>query len=70
MSRKYNVDPTLVVDQAVRMETMGRKGVWFQGKVRSSKELRSLVEPIFPLSPFNAYEYYMNKDGSSRSNRN
>jgi hypothetical protein len=25
--------------------------------------------PVFPLSPFNADLYYMNKDGSSSKNR-
>lgn len=66
MTRKYKVDPALLIDTAVRMETMGYGGVEYQGSVRSSAELRRMVgEPVFPLPPFNAYLYYMNKDGSS-----
>ena len=70
MPTKYNVDPALVVDQAVRMEVLGRKGIEFRGAIRSSSEIRHMAgPPVFPLSPFNAELYYMNKDGSSSQNR-
>ena len=66
MPRKYKVDPALVIDQAVRMEILGRRGVEFQGAVRSSDEIRQMAgPPVFPLPPFNAYLYYLNKNGSS-----
>lgn len=66
MPLKYKVDPALLIEEAVRNECVGRKGVWYQGKIRSSAEMRKLAgPPIFPLPPFNAYEYYMNKNGSS-----
>ena len=59
------VDPSLLVESAVRAETLGRNGVWYNGRIYSSKELRKLSKPIFPLSPFNGYEYYMNKKNGS-----
>ncbi len=63
------VDPILLIESAVRMETMGRKGVWYQGRIYSSKELRNLSDLVFPLPPFSSYEYYMNKkNGPSSSN--
>lgn len=66
MPRKYKVDPALLIDTAVRMETMGYKGVEYQGSVRSSAELRRMAgEAMFPLPPFSAKLYYMGKDGSS-----
>ena len=61
------VDPNLLIESAVRMETIGRSGVWYQGRIYSSKELRKLSEPIFPLPPFNGYAYYMNKKNGSGS---
>ena len=64
------VDPALVVDQAVRMEILGRPGIEFQGKMRSSAEIRRMAgPPVFPLSPFNEYQYYMSKNGSRSSSR-
>ena len=66
MPRKYKVDPALLIEQAVRMETLGYQGIEYQGSVRSSTELRRMAgEPVFPLPPFSAKLYYMGKDGSS-----
>lgn len=68
MVKKYKVDPALLVEEAVRMECIGRKGIEYHGKIRSSAEMRKLAgQPIFPLPPFSAYQYYMNKNGSSSS---
>lgn len=61
------VDPSLLIESAVRMETIGRKGVWYQGRIYSSKELRKLSDLVFPLPPFNGYEYYMNKKNGPSS---
>ena len=62
------VDPALVVEQAIRMEVMGRRGIEYQGKIRTSAEIRRMAgTPIFPLPPFNAYAYYTNKNGPSSS---
>lgn len=62
------IDPSLVVDQAVRMEILGRRGIEFQGKMRTSAEIRRMAgPPVFPLPPFNEYQYYMNKNGPRSS---
>jgi hypothetical protein len=64
------VDPALVVDQAVRAEILGRPGIEFQGKMRTSAEIRRIAGPlVFPLPPFNEYLYQMSKNGSSSSSR-
>lgn len=56
------VDPALVVDQAVRMEILGRPGIEFQGKMRTSAEIRRMAgPPVFPLSPFNEALFYQSK---------
>lgn len=66
---KVKVNPALLIDQAVRAEVLGRKGVWYQGQERSSAELRKLAGPaLFPLPPFNEKAFYdMYKDGSNSS---
>ena len=64
------VDPALVIDQAVRAEILGRPGIEFQGKMRTSAEIRRMAGPlVFPLPPFNEYLYQMSKHGSSSSSR-
>ena len=57
----HQVDPDLLLQAAVRAEILGRKGVWYHGRIWSSKELRKLSEPIFPLPPFSAKGYYLTK---------
>lgn len=66
----HQVDSSILIESALRMEIMGRKGVWYQGRIHTSKELRKLNEPIFPLPPFSAREYYLTKNGSSSSDSN
>lgn len=56
------VDPALVVDQAVRAEILGRPGIEFQGKMRTSSEIRRMAgPPVFPLPPFNEALFYQSK---------
>ena len=72
MPANFKLTADMMIDQAIRMETIGRKGVWFNGQLRSSSELRKLAgEPLFPLPPFNAYEYHRmyKENGPSSSNR-
>jgi hypothetical protein len=62
---KVKVDPALLIDQAERAECMGHSGIWFQGRICSSAELRKLARPpLFPLSPFSEKLFYMNNYGS------
>jgi hypothetical protein len=62
------VDPALVVDQAVRAEILGRPGIEFQGKMRTSAEIRRMAgSPVFPLAPFNEALYYQNKMAGNQS---
>lgn len=68
MPRRTKVDPALAIEVAFRQEVLGHKGVFYQGKVRSSAELRSLAtEPLFPLAPFDGYSYYTRKTDSAGS---
>lgn len=65
---RNKVDPALAVEAALRQEVLGQQGVFFGSRVLSSYELRYMGgEPLFPLPPFNANEYYTNKHGSSSS---
>lgn len=64
MPRRYEVDPELLVEQALRMKILGRKGVELAGRTYTVEELRRITYPAFPLVQFSEYEYYMNKDGS------
>jgi hypothetical protein len=41
---RYNVNPGLAIEAAVRQEVLGHGGVWFNGRVMSSNELRELAE--------------------------
>lgn len=40
---RYTVDPNLAIEAAVRQEVLGHAGVWFNGRVMSSEELRHLA---------------------------
>jgi len=40
---RYVVDPGLAIEAAVRQEVLGHGGVWFNGRVLSSTELRALA---------------------------
>lgn len=67
-ARRTKVDPALAIEAALRQEVMGQRGVYFGSYVVSSKELRRMAgEPVFPLPPFSANEYYLTKYGSSSS---
>lgn len=41
---RYTVTPGLAIEAAVRQEVLGHGGVWFNGRVMSSNELRALSE--------------------------
>ena len=60
MPRK--VDPALAIEAAFRQEILGQKGVYFGGRIMSSRALRKLATPsIFPLPPFDIVTYYSTK---------
>lgn len=66
MPRRTKVDPALLVDVAFRQEVLGHRGVYFQGSVRSSAELRRMAsQPVFPLAPFDEKLYYLQQKTDS-----
>lgn len=69
MPSRYQVNPELLVECALRMKVLGRKGAELAGRTYTVEELRRTTYPDFPLVQFSEYEYYMRKDGSGGQSR-